>query len=827
MEISRPARHALRRTAIAFAALLIGTTHFASAQGEALARQETGLRGARAVEARDFLTKGDEAYMAGRFAEAIEAYGAARDRLPAAPATFDLRQAATERYAQAAVEQARQLSRTGDVQTAKEVLDRVLAADVAPSNEGALLMRTQLDDPIRTNPALTAEHARRVDEVRRLLYIAQGAFDLGKFDESKRRFEEVLRLDPHNSAARRGMEKAAAARSEYYKTAQDHTRAEFLKEVDAAWENPLPPVIGTSSLTARGPLLPDTPTISSKLDRIIIPKIAFDSATIFEAVNFLRSKAAELDTTEPDPAQRGFNITINLGAPDSPAAKAAAEQPINLQLTNVPVSHVLKYITEITRTSYTVDDFAVIINPAGFTSDEMITRTYRVPPDFLTAINQGSPAATAASDDPFDTTAERQGLLTQRLGAKEALEKQGVKFPQGASAYYNAASNSLRVTNTATNLDFITRLLDVMTESEPVMVKVSVTMIQTEKTNLDELGFDWLVNPFGASASHVFASGGTLGNGSARTGADMISPIAGTAIDSIPSDPSAAVQSNLVTNGLRSGDYAISDSNSIDSLINNQDRSSQTSSVAPGIMGATGLFTDGQVQTLMRGLAQKKNVDIVARPSVTTRSGQASSIHLVREFIYPTEYEPPEIPNSVSTTSFGGGLGGLGGIGGGGGGGGTLVTPATPTAFETREVGVVLEVLPVADANKRFVDVTLNPSFTAFDGFVNYGSPINTPTTNLLGMPETTVLTQNRILMPVFSAKRTSSQLTIADGATIVIGSLLRDSVELVNDKVPILGDAPLIGRLFQSKAQRRFSSALIFLVHVELCDPSGRPYRQ
>jgi hypothetical protein len=50
---------------------------------------------------------------------------------------------------------------------------------------------------------------------------------------------------------------------------------------------------------------------------------------------------------------------------------------------------------------------------------------------------------------------------------------------------------------------------------------------------------------------------------------------------------------------------------------------------------------------IMRGLAQKKGTDLMTAPSVTARSGQKATIEIIREFIYPTEYEPPELPNSV------------------------------------------------------------------------------------------------------------------------------------------------------------------------------------
>ena len=791
-----------RAALLATACLLAPLATPQTVVGQDLAERELSHRSSSVEEAQELLRKGDEAYQSGRYAEAIEAYAGARDLIPVAPLTAELRKAATDRYAQASVEQARLLSRNGDVPGAKETIDKVLREGVAPNDPGALAFRAQLDDPIRTNPALTSEHAQNVDEVRRLLYTAEGAYNLGKYDESKNHYEEVLRIDPTSTAARRGLERVAAAKSDYQKSAYDHTRAEMLSQVDAGWELQVPaPELGPGP--ADPGALTETPgavTVSAKLDQIIIPKISLDQATLDEALDFLRSTTK---TTDSEP----INFTVNLGPANSEISTRIRSQKFNLQLSQVPLRKVLTYITDITQTTFTTDDFAVLITPAGSTSDELISRSFRVPPDFLTSIGSVAGPA-AANEDPFAESTGKEGLLTKRLTAQEALASQGVSFPEGSNANYSAATNTLRVVNTATNLDFISQIVETMNQTEPVTVAVRVTMIKTQQTLLDELGFDWLVNPFAVSGNEAFVSGGTVGNTPGRTGADFITPVNGVSVDGIPADPNGIVNQGLVTNGLRSGDHAL-DSNNIDQLINNPNRSQQNS-VAPGVMALTGLFTDGQVQMVMRGLDQKKGVDIMARPSVMTRSGQASTVTIIREFIYPTEYEPPELPNST---------------GGGFGNQVTPVTPATPTAFESRDVGITLEVLPVADANKRYVDVTLNPSFIEFDGFVNYGSPINSTVDGLLG-PETAQVTQNAILMPVFSAQRANTQLTVADGSTIVIGGLMAESIQNVEDKVPVLGDIPIVGRLFSSTSKKPVSTAVIFLVHVELLDPTGRPYR-
>jgi general secretion pathway protein D len=293
-------------------------------------------------------------------------------------------------------------------------------------------------------------------------------------------------------------------------------------------------------------------------------------------------------------------------------------------------------------------------------------------------------------------------------------------------------------------------------------------------------------------------------------------------VNGIPADPSQFT-SNGVSNGLRSGDQAIN-RNNIDAILNNPGRTAQSANVAPGIMALTGLFSDGQVQLIMRGLAQKKGTDLMTAPSVTAKSGQKATIEIIREFIYPTEYEPPELPNSTGSSFSGGG--GLDGLLGGGGGSSFPVTPATPTAFETRNTGVTLEIEPTIGENDFVIDLRFVPEIVEFEGFINYGSPIQSPSTDALGNPVVAIITENRIEMPVFSARRVNTALTIYDGYTVAVGGLMREDVQNVEDKVPILGDIPVLGRLFQTKGENRIKSNLIIFVTAQIIDATGRPLR-
>lgn len=770
---------------------------------------EAERRQQAAMEAQELLHHGDRAYESGDYAQAVEAYSGAVEGLPDAPATAVLRAAAVERLVTATIERAHQLVRGGDLAGAKTALDQVLVAGVAADDARARRARAELDDPQRTNPALTAAHGRDVDEVRRLLYTAEGAFELGSLDRAADLYQKVLGIDPANTAARRGLEQVAAARSDYHRAARDSRRAEMLADVDRGWELQAPPPAEQVMELLHGDGQGRQVAIESKLDRIIFPVIDMEDTTLSEAADFLRSQSQQLDILELDPALRGVGIVLDLGPEDAPEGQQARTARINLKLRRVPLRSVLDYVTSATRTTWVIDEFAVVIRPAGGSSGTMVTRSYRVPPDFLTT-GVGASGQVPAAADPFAAESQEEGLLARRRSAQEVLQEQGVSFPEGASASFNTAASTLLVRNTSEMHLLVEQIVHAAAETEPVQVVVKLTIMKVEERRLKELSFDWLISPFDFG-HEVFPGGGTVGNGSV--------------LGAIPAPPFTSPLTLPLTAGNRSGDAA-APPDGIDALIQETQRGfSAASRRAPGILTFNGLLSDGQFQVMMRGLDQAKGIDWVQTPSTVTRSGQRSSISVVREFIYPTEYEPPELPNQV---------GDVGGDIFGGGGGGVQnfspVTPATPTAFEPRTVGMVLEVEPVVSADRRFIDLVLTPELTEFDGFVNYGSPINSAApVGLLGLggSEAVEMTPNAILMPVFSVNRANTALTVADGSTIVIGGLLQEKLIKVEDKTPVFGDIPLLGRLFRSDVSVPSRKVVLFFVNVELLDPTGRRFRE
>lgn len=311
-----------------------------------------------------------------------------------------------------------------------------------------------------------------------------------------------------------------------------------------------------------------------------------------------------------------------------------------LRLTNVPVATALKYICDSTRLKYKVDDFAVTLVPASDDGEDIVTRSFQVPPDFIDALSTGGGGAAEPAADPFATTAESGGGagLKPRGNVQDLLKAKGVPFPEKASANFIPANSTLVVRNTPTNLDLIEQIVEAMVDETPKQIKIMTKFVEISQENNEELGFDWIVTPFGLGAD-LFAGGGTIGSGTPRNNSDFINPVNFTTIDGIPANPGQDVY-NIVTGGNRSGSAAIT-RDSISSILNNPNRTAQSTSVAPGILNLTGLFSQGQVQMIMRGLSQKKGADVMTAPSIMAKSGQKATIEIIREFIYPTEYEPP------------------------------------------------------------------------------------------------------------------------------------------------------------------------------------------
>lgn len=833
------------------------------------ARRAMARREAQTQEAMQLLSEGRNLYREGKYKEALDKYNAAYNMLPAAPMNDQRKEAIANHIGDASIAVAQEYIKVGRYDEA----DKLLQDAIKLNPRSAKLAKQTLEymkDPIRTNPALTPEHVKNVEKVNTLLHMAYGYYDLGDYDKAIAEFNKVLAVDPYNVAARRGMETVNRRRSAYYRAAYDETRSSMLAEVDKIWERPIPAEIpvGPDNI-GNGPDTSVTGATANlmKLKSIIIPSVSFEDTTVEDAIDYLRRKSIELDRTVGPNGERGINFVINDAQPVGTAAAAAPasdimnggfdEEPSDspesapaaapqesirtrkigqLKLTNVPMLEVLNFICRNAGLRQKVEDYAVTILPAGGNDVDLYQRTFSVPPGFLRSLSNSVGGDDGGDSDPFGNSDSSSSGIKPLPSALTLLKKSGVQFPDGASAIFSANNGTLIVRNTQGNLDLIEQLIE-NTRGESQQVRIMTKFVEVTQENTEELGFDWIVTPFSVSNDRsTFLGGGTSEGTGVNSGDFTQSPggVSGWPVNTNNTDTNGnGLVNGYVTGSNRTGDFAIS-KNSIDNLLTSTNRTEATQkNPAPGIMSLTGIYDEGAFQMLMRGLSQKKGSDVLTAPSVTAKSGETAKIEIIREFWYPTEYEPPELPNSVGNSGYNNGYNN----GGNNVVDGLLgqqqaqvtsfpVTPATPGVFEMKPVGVTLEVVPTIAENRYIIDLNFKPSIVEFEGFVNYGSPIQSTGVGSDGKPMSLTLTENRIEQPIFSKRSVETSLFIYDGHTVAIGGLITENVQTVEDKVPIFGDLPLVGRFFRSNSDNHIKKNLMIFVTGQIIDATGQPVR-
>jgi len=144
-------------------------------------------------------------------------------------------------------------------------------------------------------------------------------------------------------------------------------------------------------------------------------------------------------------------------------------------------------------------------------------------------------------------------------------------------------------------------------------------------------------------------------------------------------------------------------------------------------------------------------------------------------------------------------------------------TPGTSAiTFTTQpvETGPILDVVPYVLSDGYTINLALIPSLTDFNG---YDTPPNIPSVtanlNVVQLP---------VVLPNFTVRQVVTTVNVWDNQTVVIGGLISSQVQSTKDKVPIIGDIPMVGRLFQSSSKTTQKKNLMIFVTATIVDPAG-----
>ena len=644
------------------------------------------------------------------------------------------------------------------------------AADLDPSNAAVAKQAAsyqeeagRTSDPFDGNPAATADLVAKTQEIKKLLSLADQLTETGQYRSARKKLDDVLRIDPYNLAARKKIEAVEQKRLLLADKRYDASRVKAMTQVTEAWVPPPPARVGSKQTRATGSAgASNAAEILQALSSIEIPELVFNEKPVRAAVDELQRLSEQ-----NDPKKRGINFVLRLPPPSDTSDPEAAT--ISLELRNVKLQTALKYLCDQIRGGdklrYDVENSAVFILPVTETGGELQIRSYNLPPSLLA--NIGKP-----------------GMTPKELGAL-VLESIGVNTTVvDSSATCFSDTGKLVVRNTPNELNKIEqRIRDAQGEPPQKQFEVETKFLSFTENDVKNFTFNLQVSgntsiPGPGTPNAIYnpgsASGGTdglRGTGGINPGGGSITALQALLDPTYPQNASNQVGVNAQVFGR--GFAAV-------------------------------------LQLLQNAIGK----DLVAAPRVTLADGKQSKIVISRQMFYPTTYTQPNVPNNDQ------------GVGAG------FILPSNPTGFESRNIGTTLEVKAESTSIPKAVDLDFtNLLIDDFEGFVDYGvliqtisigeGPSTTASSNIV-LPVSLASGASPYLVPIFTKKSLQSRVRLIDGETVGMGGLISDTVQLVDDKVPLLGDIPMLGRLFRSEASQKIKSNLVIFCTLRIINPDG-----
>lgn len=189
------------------------------------------------------------------------------------------------------------------------------------------------------------------------------------------------------------------------------------------------------------------------------------------------------------------------------------------------------------------------------------------------------------------------------------------------------------------------------------------------------------------------------------------------------------------------------------------------------------VFSASQFQLVLSALQQLSNAKIVSNPTIVTLNNTEASINVGQQ------YPIPSYSFNQQTGTF------------------------QVDGFIYKDIGIILKVTPQVNA-RGFIKLTLAPEVSQNQGTTTFGGASGAS-------------------IPIIGTRKAVTQVSIKDGYTMGIGGLISTNFNKATNKVPLLGDIPLIGYLFKSDATNNVVDNLVIFITAKTISAEGAPVEQ
>jgi general secretion pathway protein D len=645
------------------------------------------------------------------------------------------------------------------------------------------------------NPALTTKFFDRLNVVRSGLEEAQALRETGQLQKAEERYEDVLQADPFNQVATEGIKKIYQERGLVAEKARDLSNLERRREVREAWNNIYPKsssVAGGIEVTGALTASPSY-VLEQKMQKTVIPQVDFSGVDLETIRRALISLSRTYDS---DAGKGGVNFVVSTDVTNP--------QPVTLKLRQTTLAEVVRYIAQIAGVKARITDIGVTFGPLVEKRPELNSQNFTVSPSFFKGGEDKEQGVTggalrgAASSGAVGGTDAPAGQSEQKK-----LMALGVQFPLGAYAVYNQKTSQLKVVNNQEMLDMIGQLISAA-EEQTLLIQVGVRLVEINQLDLDSI-----------------TANSTLGG----SGINLLSPVpVGLDSKSSGKTPAASQQRGVNAQLNQIQGVGLLPNNTLQSFLQQGvlAGTNQTTSYSLNTMDLGGTILNGmQFRTLITAVSQKNSANVLANPSIILKRGQKGVIEVTQEFKYVKEYSDPQSSvRTIQSASTNANVVALIAVPGPE----TVIGSFPSQISDPVPIGVKMGVKPDVTGDNSRVLLELEPSFVDFEGFINYGTQINSAYTQSYYNTAVTILTNN-IQQPVFIRRDlTLPAVEVTDGYTLLLGGLLREDIQKIDEKVPIIGDIPIFGRAFQGKTEQAIKKNTLIFVTPRILDVSGQP---
>ena len=633
-----------------------------------------------------------------------------------------------------------------------------------------------------------------------------------KFEEARRRIENVYKLNPFN-------QEAAYLASQIY--AQYYTAGYHRSQADArsmmageAWQwvepvfyrNLEKQSVDEGQIKSAG-----DQKIQSQLDAIIIPSVKYDATSISSVVTHLMNASKRFDDNgkgsgviidyiaptrvEQPVAQAQANNNAdeenadgeegNANKPAAPAAQPVVREReifVTLNVNNASLREILDYISFLTDLPYRIYPERVVIGALG---NEVKKEVFRVTPEAVAVITGDTGNAQGAEAGGEDGEAAAGGgggdgdgelikgdVLSIDItpeDLKKFFSDFGIDF-NNPNSNINYINGKITMTNTQENLNLMDRLIrQLNTVSE--MVQIELKSIEISESDMEELGFNWSLGTIGDST----------GGGSWEFGQGA-NTVVGKALDQLSS--SVTGNASTLVSGL---------------------------SIFPDLFGSIKPFGSDKGLNLsltINALDRNDRSEMISAPSVTVANNAQAVVKLTTNYFFPDSWEEMEIELSSGDDD----------------GDGVDITAPMPEFDEESEIGTIFTVTPRIKKN-NIIGLSIHPDVTSYIGkdseFVDATIYVRDGKDWVRDSSQSQTF---EVWKPVISKRSLKLEVNVKNGETLVLGGLSDSQMQTRLDKVPILGDIPFIGRLFQSQSETSTRKNMLIFVTARLVNDAGLP---